>query len=65
MPDEDFPEHALSAMHFCTDHVTSGDLDEVQAIRKVHAELEALQKIRLSQINLWKNDIDSWYVWQP
>ena len=32
LPDEEFPEHALPAMHFC--------LDEAQAIRKVHAEPE-------------------------
>ncbi|CAK0803316.1 unnamed protein product [Prorocentrum cordatum] len=43
LPDPDFPAEALPAMSFCADAATGGDLDELQAIRKVHGELEALQ----------------------
>ena len=43
LPDPDFPAEALPAMSFCADATSSGDLDELQAVRKVHAELEALQ----------------------
>ena len=43
LPDPDFPAEALPAMSFCADAATGGDLDELQAVRKVHAELEALQ----------------------
>ena len=42
LPDEEFPEAALPAMHFCADAVTSGDMDEVQAVRKAHSELREL-----------------------
>ena len=44
IPDPEFPPEALPAMSFCADSVNSGDLDELQAVRKVHAELEALQE---------------------
>ncbi|CAK0852500.1 unnamed protein product, partial [Prorocentrum cordatum] len=43
LPDPDFPAEALPAMSFCADATSSGDLDELQTVRKVHAELEALQ----------------------
>ena len=43
LPDEEFPEEALPPMHFCADEVTSGNMDELQAIRKVHAELGELR----------------------
>ncbi len=33
LPDEEFPQNVLPAMHFCADSLTSGDMDEVQAIR--------------------------------
>ncbi len=42
MPDPEYPAEALPAMHCCADELTSGDLGELQAIRKVHAELEQL-----------------------
>ena len=44
IPDAEHPEAALPAMHVCADTLTSGDLDELQAVRKVHAELEKLQE---------------------
>ena len=44
LPDEEFPQIAMPEMHFCADDVTSGDMDEIQAFRKVHAELHELQK---------------------
>ena len=37
-------------MHFCADDLTSGDMDEVQAIRKVHAELAELQKTLVADV---------------
>ena len=45
MPDPDFPEVALPAMHFCADLGTNADVDEIQKVRKVHAELEELQRM--------------------
>ena len=44
IPDPEHPEEMMPAMHVCADELTSGDLDELQAIRKVHAELEELQE---------------------
>ena len=44
LPDEEFPADTLPPMHFCADELNSGDLDELQAIRRVHAELEKLQE---------------------
>ena len=44
LPDEEFPEAALPTMNFCADSLTSGDMDEIQAIRKVYAEMEELRK---------------------
>ena len=29
LPDEEFPEHALPALLFCADKMSSGDLEEV------------------------------------
>ena len=31
-------------MHFCADALTSGDMDEIQAFRKVHSEFSQVQK---------------------
>ena len=42
--DPEFPEEALPAMSFCADSLAGGDLDELQAIRRVHADLEKLQE---------------------
>ena len=44
LPDEEFPADALPTMHFCADELTSGDLDDLQAIYKVRAEMEAIQE---------------------
>ena len=44
IPDPEHPAAALPPMHICADELTGGDLDELQAIRKVHRELETLQK---------------------
>ena len=44
IPDPEHPEAMMPAMHVCADELASGDLDELQAIRKVHAELEELQE---------------------
>ena len=44
IPDGDHPEEAMPPMHVCADELTSGDLDELQALRKVYAELEKLQE---------------------
>ncbi len=44
LPDEEFPEEVLPPMRFCADELTSGDLDELQAIYKVSAELESMQE---------------------
>ena len=38
------PEEMMPAMHVCADELASGDLDELQAIRKVRVELEQLQE---------------------
>jgi len=51
LPDEEFPENALPAMHFCADALTGGDMDETQAIRKVHAELAELQKALSEEVH--------------
>ena len=37
-------------MHFCADAVTSGDKDEVQAVRKVHSELSELRDAVLAEL---------------
>ena len=50
LPDEEFPEEALPTMHFCADELTSGDLDELQAIYKVKAEMEAMEKALQKEI---------------
>ena len=50
LPDEDFPEAALPAMNFCADAVTSGDMDEGQAIRKVHSELKELRDAVVAEL---------------
>ncbi len=44
IPDPEFPEAALPTMNIVADELTSGDLDEVRAIKKVQAEMEALQE---------------------
>ena len=44
LPDEEFPEAAMPTMHFCADDLTSGAMDEIQAIRKVHGELAELHR---------------------
>lgn len=41
--DNDHPEEAMPPMHVCADELTGGDLDELQALRRVHADLEKLQ----------------------
>jgi len=51
LPVEDFPENAMPTMHFCADALSSGDLDELQALRKVHAELAELQKALAEQVH--------------
>jgi len=50
LPDEEFPQNVLPTMHFAADDLTSGDMDELQAIRKVHAELAELQKALADQV---------------
>jgi len=52
IPDADHPEAALPPMHVCADELTSGDLDELQALRKVHAELEKLQEQARKDVEL-------------
>ena len=42
IPDPDFPEDVMPALNICADDLAASDLDELQALRKVHAELEAL-----------------------
>ncbi len=42
--DPEHPEEMMPAMHVCADELASGDLDELQAIRKVRVELEQLQE---------------------
>ena len=42
IPDPDFPEDVMPALNICADDLAGADLDELQALRKVHAELEAL-----------------------
>ena len=44
IPDPEYPSDVLPAMHFCADELGSADLDELQAVREVHAELQALQE---------------------
>ena len=50
LPDEEFSLVALPAMHVCASNLTSGDMDEIQAIGKVHAELQKLQKVALADM---------------
>ena len=49
LPDEEFPEVALPAMHFCADDVTSGGMDELQAVRKVYSELQELRETLVAE----------------
>ena len=49
LPDEDQPAEIQPEMHFCADSFTSGDVDEVQAIRKVHEELSALRDAAVAE----------------
>lgn len=42
-PDEDQPTEIQPEMSFCGDSATSGDVDEIHAIRKVYDELSALR----------------------
>ena len=42
--DPEYLPDVLPPMHFCADELGSADLDELQAVRKVHAELQALQE---------------------
>ena len=42
IPDPNFPEDVMPALNICADDLAASDLDELQALRKVHAELEAL-----------------------
>ena len=42
IPDPDAPEDVMRALITCGDDLSGGDLDELQALRKVLAELEAL-----------------------
>jgi hypothetical protein len=42
--DPEYPADILPAMHFCADELGSADLDELQAVRRVQAELQALQE---------------------
>ena len=51
LPDEEFPEVALPAMHFCADDVTSGGMDEIQAIRKVYGELQELREAVVADVH--------------
>ena len=44
IPDAEHPEEAMPPMHVCADELNSADLDELQAMRKVYAELEKLQE---------------------
>ncbi len=44
LPEEEFPQMALPSLHICADAVSSGDVDELHAVRKVYAELEELQR---------------------
>ena len=44
LPDEEFPAAAYPAMRFCADNLTSGEMDEIRAIRKVHTELQQLRE---------------------
>ena len=44
LPDEEYPDTVLPPLHICADEVTSGDLDELQAVRKVYAEFERMQE---------------------
>ena len=50
LPDEEFPQIAMPEMHFCADDMTSGDMDEIQAFRKVHAELHELHKVVVAEV---------------
>lgn len=45
IPDPEHPEEALPPLSVCADELTSGDLDELQALRKVHAELEQVRAL--------------------
>ena len=38
----DFLEDVMPALNICADDLAGADLDELQGLRKVHAELEAL-----------------------
>ena len=40
LPDEEFSQEALPTMHFSASDLSGGDMDELQAIRKVYAELK-------------------------
>ena len=50
LPDEEFPQIAMPEMHFCADDMTSVDMDEIQAFRKVHAELHELHKAVVAEV---------------
>ena len=44
LPDEEFPEEVMPPMRFCADELTSADIDELQAIYKIKAELESMEQ---------------------
>ena len=50
LPDAEEPAGVQPEMNFCADGATSGDVDEVQAIRKVHEELKALREAALAEV---------------
>ena len=39
-------------MHFCADELGSADLDELQAVRRVQAELQALQEAAAKDVSV-------------
>ena len=51
LPDEEFSQEALPTMHFSASDMSGGDMDELQAIRKVYAELKELQKAALDEFS--------------
>ena len=50
LPDEEFPADSLPTMHFCADELTSGDLDELQAIYKIRAEMQSMEEALRKEI---------------
>ena len=40
LPDDDYPQAALPAMHFCADGLTNGGKTEMQAVKKIYCKSE-------------------------